>query len=90
MAELQQYLKPKMLEKYEQFAYNNFTVCDPNEIPINCPSKKCTARFVIWKDADFTTCPICKFKFCVRCKNEFHPKLTCQQKTDSLIDAGDK
>lgn len=58
----------QIFEKYEKFRMNNCKLLNSNEIIIDCPAPGCETKFVIWKDADFTTCPGCKFPFCVYCK----------------------
>lgn len=77
---LKQNLPKDIFEKYDMQKLSLLEVQNKNmEKPIQCP--KCSLIIIIWKDADFFTCPICKM---TRCSKEDcfgiwdkHNKLNC-------------
>jgi hypothetical protein len=51
-----------------------------------CPKPNCNTPYFVDKDLEAVVCtmPHCRFKFCLKCKEEFHPNLTCEEKKKQL------
>lgn len=52
---------------------------------IECPSDRCNHRFKSYPGAKVLKCPKCQISYCAGCLTSVHPRMTCQQKLESMF-----
>lgn len=78
----------ELFKKFEEFLLTD-KLDEMDDVSI-CPNKKCSKYCEKQEDEDKQVCPTCGFKFCFKCKKEYHPNLTCLEYKAWKSDNGDE
>ena len=75
-------IDPETKEKYDDFLLRSLDA-EPGTRYVCCigkPGVNCKFSMFISVDREVVNCEVCGASFCPKCKNEPHPKMTCEQK----------
>lgn len=67
-----------LISKYEQYELNYYAL-NHNEDISCCPTPGCSYMFYYEKDDTFFKCPICNKEYCMKCKSDWHEKISCEE-----------
>ena len=67
-----------IIKKYEKYSMDLY-VLNHNDEFFSCPTPGCGYVISHEKNAKKFTCPICKIKYCMLCRNYWHENMTCPQ-----------
>jgi hypothetical protein len=74
-------IDPETKEKYDDFLLRSLDA-EPGTRYVRCigkPGVNCKFSMFISVDREVFNCEVCGVSFCPECKNEPHPKMTCEQ-----------
>ncbi|KAL4491940.1 hypothetical protein ABPG72_008361 [Tetrahymena utriculariae] len=77
-SDIKEILTKQEFQKYEEFSLNNYIDSNLEELSW-CPSAGCKYAFVLEENQTLLICPLCRKKFCLTCKCEFHKNQTCKE-----------
>lgn len=67
-----------LITKYEQYELN-YSALNHNDDISCCPTPGCNYMFYYMKDDTFFKCPNCEKEYCMKCKSDWHEKISCEQ-----------
>ncbi|OMJ84604.1 hypothetical protein SteCoe_14279 [Stentor coeruleus] len=70
--------------QYFDYNFQNFVQAHSSEYSC-CPTPDCKNVFIA-DDEAYYSCSICRKDYCLRCKVDYHHRMTCQQYQQSVID----
>ena len=80
--DLAEILSPEDLDKFNSYTFSNYVDANTDQLSW-CPTADCKYVFVLEdvnneNNKDFT-CPICKKRYCLTCKVDFHEGMSCKE-----------
>ena len=76
-------LSKEIFDQYDKLLAENANLPSNQERTILCPNPDCNTTSIIWRDADYFTCPACRFKYCTNenCYGDWgkHSGLSCNE-----------
>jgi len=75
-----QVLDQDLVDKFYDYSLQKYVSTHADEISC-CPTPNCTYAFVQdeGEDDNVLTCPLCKKKYCLNCRVDFHKGMTCKE-----------